>query len=71
MGGSPRSSSGSARWYFIARGELAAFTPSRAAAKAGLVVGALHAGYTLATFSALQLLNPGVYAFFSHMADLW
>ena len=56
--------------YFVLRGDLAVFTPSRAAVKAGLVVGALDAGYTLAAFSALQLLSPGVYAFFSHMADL-
>lgn len=56
--------------YFVARGEFAVFVPSRAAAIAGLIVGALDAGYTLATFSALQILTPGVYAFFSHMADL-
>src|SRR5215510_792936 len=56
--------------YFVVRGDFKAFTPSRAAIKAGVVVGALDAGYTLAAFSALQILNPGVYAFFSHMADL-
>jgi drug/metabolite transporter (DMT)-like permease len=56
--------------YFAVRGDFKAFTPSRAAMKAGLVVGALDVGYTLAAFSALQLLHPGVYAFFSHMADL-
>ena len=56
--------------YFVVRGDLGVFTPSRAALKAGLVIGVLDAGYTLATFSALQILTPGVYAFFSHMADL-
>lgn len=56
--------------YFLAKRELAVFAPSPAAMRAGLVVGALDAGYTLATFSGLQLLIPGVYAFFSHMADL-
>ncbi|HEU0037028.1 MAG TPA: DMT family transporter [Kofleriaceae bacterium] len=56
--------------YFLIQRDFAVFTPSPAAMKAGLIVGALDAGYTLATFSALQLLTPGVYAFFSHMADL-
>jgi drug/metabolite transporter (DMT)-like permease len=56
--------------YFIVRRDFKVFTPTAAAIKAGLIVGALDAGYTLAAFSALQILNPGVYAFFSHMADL-
>lgn len=56
--------------YFLVRRDLGVFAPSSAAVKAGLVVGALDAGYTLAAFSALQILTPGVYAFFSHMADL-
>ncbi|MEO8699419.1 MAG: DMT family transporter [Kofleriaceae bacterium] len=56
--------------YFLARRDFAVFAPSRGVVVAGLVVGALDAGYTLATFSALQLLTPGVYAFFSHLADL-
>jgi drug/metabolite transporter (DMT)-like permease len=56
--------------YFVVRREWAVFAPSAAALRAGLVVGVLDAGYTLASFSALQLLAPGVYAFFSHIADL-
>jgi drug/metabolite transporter (DMT)-like permease len=56
--------------YFLARRDFAVFTPSVAAIKAGAVVAAVDAGYTLSTFSALQLLTPGVYAFFSHIADL-
>jgi drug/metabolite transporter (DMT)-like permease len=56
--------------YFVARRDFAVFAPSGDALRAGLVVGVLDAGYTLATFSALQLLTPGVYAFFSHIADL-
>jgi drug/metabolite transporter (DMT)-like permease len=56
--------------YFLIRRDFGVFVPTRGAIVAGLVVGALDAGYTLATFSALKILDPGIYAFFSHIADL-
>jgi drug/metabolite transporter (DMT)-like permease len=56
--------------YFVIRREWRAFRPEWSLVRAGLMLGVLDAGVTLASMSALQVLVPAVRGFLGHMSEL-
>lgn len=56
--------------YFVVRRDRRALEPAPGALTAGLVVGLVDVGYTLAYFYGLSILNPAVTAFLGHAGDV-